>query len=90
MATTSKSCWDQVKSVTADELISALKRDGFEKDAASKGAIIMFIKMGAVSNRRVGIHYHPKKTYGAKTLKEILASAGWAEDSDLKRVKLAK
>ena len=40
-----------------------------------------------VGPRRVSVHYHPKKTYGAKMLKALLNDTGWSED-DMRRLKL--
>jgi predicted RNA binding protein YcfA (HicA-like mRNA interferase family) len=79
--------WNQVKNLTADELISALQQDGWQRDS-SKGAIFIYIKHGS-ANRRVSIHYHPKKNYGAKMLQALLADIGWTED-DMRRLKLIK
>jgi hypothetical protein len=39
--------------------------------------------------RRGGIHYHPKKTYGAKLLAGLLADIGWTE-AEMKKLKLLK
>lgn len=39
----SKNVWNQLKNITADELISALKRDGYTKDPASRDATISYI-----------------------------------------------
>ena len=63
-----KHVWDQLKSITADELIAALKRDGFTKDPASRDATIAFLR-SASPKRRVVIHYHPAKTFGPGLLK---------------------
>jgi predicted RNase H-like HicB family nuclease len=40
-------------------------------------------------NSRVTIHYHPKKTYGAKLLKGLLEDIGWSEE-DMERLQLIK
>lgn len=80
--------WSQLKNLTADDLIKALHRDGWERDPASRGAILGFIQSGS-PNKRVTIHYHPKKTYGPKLLKGLLADIGWTE-ADLRRLKLVK
>lgn len=79
--------WNQLKNLTADQLISALKRDGWKPDC-SKGAVLGFIKEGP-QNKRVTIHYHPKKTYGAKLLTGLIDDIGWSED-DLRDLKLIK
>jgi predicted RNA binding protein YcfA (HicA-like mRNA interferase family) len=84
----SKNVWDQLKATTADELIAALQRDGFTKDPASGDATIAFIKAGS-PNQRVVIHYHPRKSYGPKLLKAMIADLGWSDD-DLRRLKLIK
>jgi predicted RNA binding protein YcfA (HicA-like mRNA interferase family) len=80
--------WNQLKNLTADDIISALLRDGWEKDPSSKGAIMGYIKKGP-PNSRVTIHYHPKKTYGAKLLTGLLDDIGWTE-ADMRRLKLIK
>ncbi len=84
----SKHVWNQLKATTAGELIDALKRDGYTQDPASKGAILAYIKLSS-PNKRVTIHYHPRKSYGPKFLKGLLDDIGWDED-DLRRVKLIK
>jgi predicted RNA binding protein YcfA (HicA-like mRNA interferase family) len=79
--------WNQLKNLTASEIINALRRDGWEQEA-SRGAVLGFIKKGP-PNSRVTIHYHPKKTYGAKFLQGILEDIGWSEE-DMHRLKLIK
>ncbi len=76
--------WAQLKSITAAELIAALKRDGWECDMAG-GSIQIFRHPS--DGRRVSVHFHPKKTFGARLLKELLADIGWSE-ADMKRIKL--
>jgi predicted RNA binding protein YcfA (HicA-like mRNA interferase family) len=80
--------WNQLKSITADELIAALKRDGYQQDPSGTDATIAYIKLGN-PNKRIVIHYHPRKTYGPKLLKALLADIGWSE-SDMRRIKLIK
>ncbi|HLI63598.1 MAG TPA: type II toxin-antitoxin system HicA family toxin [Terriglobales bacterium] len=84
----SKNVWDQLKNLTADELIAALERDGYGKDPASKGATISYIKKTG-ETKRIVIHYHPRKTYGPKLLKGLLSDLEWGVD-DLKRLKLIR
>ena len=79
--------WRQIKNLTADDLIAALKRDGFTADGSS-GAIHAYIRRHSAPCR-VTIHYHPKKTYGPKLLQGLLADIGWT-DNDLRRLKLIK
>jgi predicted RNA binding protein YcfA (HicA-like mRNA interferase family) len=83
--------WNQLKNLTADDLISALLRDGWVKDPSSKGAILAYIKRDQTGKpiNRIGIHYHPKKTYGAKLLNSLLGDIGWTED-DMRRLKLIR
>lgn len=76
--------WNQLKSITADEIISALKKDGWEQDITI-GAVQAFRK----NTKRVTIHYHPKKTYGCKLLIGLLEDIGWSTE-DFKRLKLIK
>lgn len=80
--------WNQLKNLTADDLISALERDGWKRDPSSKGAILAYIKTGS-PNQRTTIHYHPKKTYGPKLLKGLIEDIGW-EGDDLTRLNLIK
>ena len=76
--------WDQLRNITADELVSALKKDGWTEDT-KQGAIIAYLS----GTNRVTVHYHPGKTYGAKLLKGLLEDIGWSE-ADLRRLKLVK
>ncbi len=76
--------WAQLKNLTADDLVRALKRDEWACDM--KGGS-MRIYLSPASNRRVVIHYHPKKTYGPKMLQGLLDDIGWTED-DMRRLKL--
>jgi predicted RNA binding protein YcfA (HicA-like mRNA interferase family) len=76
--------WRQLKNLTADDLISALKRDGWIADDCS-GSYHPFIN--PVTRNRVIIHYHPRKTYGAKMLKSLLDDIGWNEN-DMARLGL--
>ena len=84
--------WGQLKSRTADDLIRALKRDGWVEED-SRGATRGFVKTianGATSDRRrVVIHYHPKKVFGKGLMTKLIADIGWTAD-DLKRLKLIK
>lgn len=79
------SVWDQLGNCTADDLIRALRKDGWE-DELRRGATRAFRKG---SDRRVVIHYHPRKTYGVKLLKELVKQAGWKPE-DMKRLKLIR
>lgn len=80
--------WNQLKNLTAEQIITALERDGWTRDPSSKGATLGYIKEGA-SRQRIVIHYHPRKTYGPGLLKGLLADIGWSLD-DLRRLKLVK
>jgi hypothetical protein len=84
-----KHVWDQLKAKTADELIAALTRDGYLKDPASRDATIAFVKAGS-PNKRIVIHYHPRKSYGPKLLQGLLNDAGWTTEKDLAAVGLIK
>jgi len=81
-----KQVWDQLKNITADELIKALVKDGWVHDESS-GAIQVYRHVD--TGQRVTIHYHPQKTYGPKLLKGLLADIGWSIE-DMKRLKLIK
>jgi len=80
-----KNVWDQVKNLTADELIRALEKDGWLRDVR-RGAEHVYRHS---DGRRVSIHYHPGKSYGPKLLKALLADIGWTHD-DMRRLKLIK
>lgn len=86
----SRSSWDQLKAKTADDLIRALEKDGWVAEDR-RGATRGFVKdPGAgAERRRVVIHYHPNKTFGAGLLKALIEDTGWS-DKDLKRLKLIK
>jgi len=77
--------WTQLKNKTADELISALEKDGAILDEKA-GAVRVY---KYPDGRRVAIHYHPKKTYGPKLLKALVKDIGWTID-DMRRLKLIK
>lgn len=77
--------WRQLKGITADKLIVALEKDGWVRDEKQGSEFIFRHHDG----RRVSIHYHPRKTYGPKLLKNLLKDIGWVEE-DLRRLKLIK
>jgi len=83
----SRSAWEQIKGVTAGELIRALKRDGWSRDIVH-GQAHVYIRNHS-PRRRVSIHFHPQKTYGEKMLKHLLTDIGWSE-TDLQRLKLIR
>jgi len=49
----------------------------------------MRIYLSSDKSRRVSIHYHGKKTFGPKLLKELLADIGWSE-GQMRKLKLCK
>jgi predicted RNA binding protein YcfA (HicA-like mRNA interferase family) len=77
--------WDQLKSLKPEDLVSALTRDGWARDATCKKEQVYRHPTG----KRVSIHYHPGKTYGPKLLKALLADIGWSV-AELRRLKLVK
>lgn len=78
--------WSQLKNTTADELISALEKDGAVK-LGPHGGSAQFYRLK--SGLKIAIHYHPLKTYGPQMLSDLLEKTGWTEQ-DLKRLKLIK
>jgi predicted RNA binding protein YcfA (HicA-like mRNA interferase family) len=80
--------WSQLKNLSADDLISALKKDGWNFDPASRGAIHGYIKTASPTHR-ITIHYHPQKTYGPGLLKALLDDIGWTP-ADMRRLRLIK
>ena len=79
--------WDQLKNLTAGDLAKALKKDGWTRD--TRGGSQYIYRKVSLSPKRVSIHFHPGKTYGAKMLSGLLGDIGWTED-DLRRLKLIK
>lgn len=82
--------WQQLKSKTADDLISALQKDNWTEEERRKNtrAFVKYTVNGA-GKKRVVIHYHPKKTYRQGLLKALLGTIGWTEE-DMRRLKLIK
>lgn len=80
-----KDVWSQLKNKTADELVSALRKDKWVLDV-TRGAEQIYRHP---NGKRVSIHYHPKKTYGQKLLMALLTDTGWSID-DMRRLKLIK
>lgn len=75
---------NQLRNVTAREIVSALVRDGFSFDRGDGSHQIYYHSDG----RRVTVIFHRgSDTFRRKTLKSIIAQAGWTED-DLKRLSL--
>jgi len=82
----SKNAWSQLKNKTADDLISALLKDGFELDEIVRTERIYRHPNGKLTS----IHYHKRSsTYGPKLLKSLLDDISWSED-DMRRIKLIK
>lgn len=77
--------WDQLKNLTADQIVKALEKSGWKRDE-STGNIYVYLHP---DKRRITIHYHPRKTYGPKLLKGLLEIINWSED-DLRKLKLVK
>ncbi len=81
----SSNAWGQLKNKTCDEIIAALTKDGWTRDS-SMGSQQIFRKG---PGKRVSIHFHPKKTYGAALLKGLLNDIGWTED-EMRTLKFIK
>ena len=78
--------WKQVRNKTADELIAALQRDGFQLDMKIRTERVY----RHADRRKVSIHYHKgSQTYSAGLLKALLQDTRWSEE-DMKRLKLVK
>jgi predicted RNA binding protein YcfA (HicA-like mRNA interferase family) len=90
-----KNIWSQIKNLTKDTIIDALKRDGWSQDPASKDATITYIKTleapdeSGSTHKRIVIHYHAGQVCGPKLIKAIIEDAGWGTE-DLRRLKLVK
>lgn len=82
--------WRQLKNISVEELIKALKRDSWVADKTNSGKIPYRKVMSNGEVRRVVIHYHPGKTYrSAKLLKGLFRDIGWSIE-DLERLKLIR
>jgi predicted RNA binding protein YcfA (HicA-like mRNA interferase family) len=77
-----------LRSLTAQQLIGALVRDGFVFD---RGAGAHQIYYRPADRRRVTVSFHRSgQTFPPKTLKKMIeVEARWSED-DLRRLKLIK
>ena len=85
----SKNVWNQIKGKTLEDIEKALRRDGWEAEE-TKGATRPYRHPARPpASNRIVLHYHPKKTYGPKMLKQIISDIGWTED-DLRHLKLIK
>lgn len=80
-----KNIWEQLKNKSPKAFMTALRKDGAQVEG-SRGATIGF---RYPDGRRVVIHYHPNKIYGAEWVKHLIKDIGWTID-DLKRLKLVK
>lgn len=83
----SKKVWDQLRSLTSQELTKALEKDGWSWKK-TVGAVQIYRHP---DGRIVSIHLHPadKSGYGPKLLKGLLSDIGWSE-KDLRRLRLIK
>lgn len=80
-----KHVWDQLKGLNVERLMAALEKDGWEKEPTT-GATLGYRHP---NGKRVVVHYHPKKTFGAKILKGLLSDIGW-DQKTMKKLKLIK
>lgn len=82
----SKNVWEQLKGKTANDLISALLKDGFVLAKKVRTERVYRHSDG----RKVTIHYHTgNTTYRPGLLKALLEDTGWSEN-DMYRLKLVK
>jgi predicted RNA binding protein YcfA (HicA-like mRNA interferase family) len=78
--------YTRLRSLTARELIGALKKDGFILDRQTGSHQLYYHSDG----RRVTVSSHAGVTFKIKTLKTMIeVQAKWNED-DLRRLKLLK
>jgi predicted RNA binding protein YcfA (HicA-like mRNA interferase family) len=81
-----RNIWNQLKNLTAKDLIKALEKDGWIRDEKAGQA---YVYVNLDGKRRVTIHFHPQKTYQPKLLQGLLADIGWTED-EMRELKLIK
>lgn len=82
-----KETWDQLRNITVQRLMKALRDDGWYRVKGRSGASQAFVNDD--ETKCVTIHVHPKKTMGPSLLKGLLDDIGWDED-DLQALKLVK
>ncbi len=84
-----KHIWDQLKNLTAQDLIDALDKhgSGWTRVRIKGSRYVYYNPNRPPQARYISIHLHPGKTYGAKQLQAILKTIGWTEE-DLRRLKL--
>jgi len=86
MGSFSQNVWKQLKNKTADDLISALLKDGFKLADTVRTERIYRHPDG----RKVSIHYHKgSQTYGPSLLKALLEDTQWSE-TDMRRLGLVR
>ena len=78
--------WDQLKNLTAAQIAKALEKSGWIRD---EGTGNIYVYYHPATKKRVTIHYHPQKTYGAKLLKALLEDINWTEQ-ELRKLKIIK
>jgi predicted RNA binding protein YcfA (HicA-like mRNA interferase family) len=59
--------WDQLKSTTADEIISALEKDGWMPRGGKGSSRRVYTR----NSNMVSVHYHPHKEYGPSQLRQL-------------------
>ena len=69
--------WAQLKNLTADELIAALRKDDAEPDDSHGSVRVFKLKTGV----KIAIHYHPEKPTG-----HIYFPICWIKSAGLKRI----
>jgi predicted RNA binding protein YcfA (HicA-like mRNA interferase family) len=84
-----KHIWDQLKNLTAQDLVNALdKQDSGWTRVRIRGSRYIYHNPNRPPDSQdISIHFHPGKTYGPKQLKDLLDTIGWTE-TDLRRLKL--
>ena len=87
----SKNAWNQLKALTAKDLISALEKDpNWEFKEVRNNKYAFYNPNMPPTMQEIVIHYHPKKGgYGPSLMKSLIGMIGWTEE-DLKKLKLIK
>ena len=85
-----RNIWNQLKNKTSQDLIKALKKDGWILDDTI-GAVNSYRKVetNGTTSKRITIHVHSKNTYKPDLLKHLLDQTGWNKE-DFIRLKLIK
>lgn len=77
--------WNQIKNKTSQDFIRALRKQYGEPDEINGAEHLWRISR----TEHISIHYHGKKGYGPKLIKNLIRQAGWTIEN-MKELKFIK